>query len=583
MQSNFSAVAVVGLGTVGSGLAARLADAGLRVTAVESSEVTLARGREHVARARAAGAAGDFAQPALGGHIEYGCDIAAVAGSDLVIEAVPERLTEKKEVLSRAHAVCGPKAIFATTTTALPLAEIAAASGRPSRLVGWHPVSPEPDGTVYELTGTGLTDPAALKDVKDLIQFLGCSPVEIDTRSRYIAGALLMSYLNGAVAMYEQCYATRDDIDTAMMLGCGLPLGPLAQLDAIGLDVALDALTALYEGTGDRQHYPQPLLAAMVSAGTLGRKAGRGFYSYDGEIMDGAKPGNRQDRGQALRVPQNVGVVGSGVMATGIAEVCVVAGHPTVLLARTEDKAKDALATVTRSLQRAVRRGRLAPERLGEALARLECVCEPEAVAGSERIIEAITEELQAKRECFRVLDRACPAGVLFATSTSSLPVIECASATGRPEDFVGLHFFNPAPAMKLVEITRTALTSADTLSAVSGFCTAAGKRPVNCTDRTGFIVNALLFPYLNGAARVLDGGCVTADDLDTVFRNGRRHPMGPIELLDVVGLDIALAIQRRLHENFGAPHLIPARSLETLVENGHLGRKSGRGFRQSH
>jgi len=577
VQSNFPAVAVIGLGTVGSGLAARLADAGLRVTAVESSEVTLARGRERVARTRAAG---DFARLALGGHIEYGCDITAVTGSDLVIEAVPERLREKTEVLSRAHAVCGPEAIFATTTTALPLAEIAAASGRPSRLVGWHPVSPEPGGTVYELAGTSLTDPAALKDVKDLIQVLGRIPVEIGTRSQYIAGALLMSYLNGAVTMYEQCYATRDDIDTAMMLGCGLPLGPLAQLDAIGLDVALDALTALYEDTGDRQHYPQPLLSAMVSAGTLGRKTGRGFYSYDGETMNGPAPGPRQDRGRAGRPPQNVSVVGSGVMATGIAEVCAVTGHPTVLLARTESKAKDAMTTVRRSLERAVRRGRLAPERLVEALARLECACEPEAVVGSELIIEAIAEELPAKRECFRVLDRACPAGVLFATSTSSLPVIECASATGRPEEFVGLHFFNPAPAMKLVEISRTALTSADTLSAVSGFCTAAGKRPVNCADRTGFIVNALLFPYLNGAARVLDGGCVTADDLDTVFRDGRGHPMGPIELLDVVGLDIAVAIQRRLHESFGASHLIPARSLESLVENGHLGRKSGKGFR---
>jgi 3-hydroxybutyryl-CoA dehydrogenase len=574
VESNFPAVSVIGLGTVGSALTARLGAAGIKVTAVESSPATLANGRDRVARALAAGGA------VAGGSIEYGCDIDAIEESRLVIEAVPERFQDKVAALQRANAVCGPETVFATTTSALPLAEIAAASGLRSRLVGLHPVSPEPDVTICELTSIRLTDPAALNSVRDLIHALGHVPVEIDPRSRYIAGSLLMSYLNSAVTMYEQCYATRDDIDTAITLGCGLPLGPLAQLDAIGLDVALDTLTALYERTRDEQYTPRPLLAAMVSAGWLGRKTGRGFYAYCAETADSTGPGNRPRQEPGDEPIRNVGVLGSGVMATGIAELCAVTGHPTVLVARTATRAKEAMATVERSLERRVTRGRLTPERASEALGRLGCVSELEALADSHLVIEAVAEDLAIKRECFLALDRVCPAGALFATGTSSLPVIECASVTARAEGFVGMHFFNPAPAMKLVEVTRTALTSPETLSAVTAFCIAAGKRPVTCTDRTGFIVNALLVPYLNGAAHMLDEGFLAADDLDTVFRNGRGHPMGPIELLDVVGLDIVLAATRQLHESFGASHLAPARSLETLVAKGRLGRKSGRGFR---
>ncbi|GAB3859360.1 hypothetical protein GCM10029963_60500 [Micromonospora andamanensis] len=191
-----------------------------------------------------------------------------------------------------------------------------------------------------------------------------------------------------------------------------------------------------------------------------------------------------------------------------------------------------------------------------------------------------MVEELSVKKALFASLDEICKPGVVLATTTSSLPVIEVAMATQRPADVVGLHFFNPAPAMPLVEIVRTIRTSAETIATAQAVSATVGKTGVVCGDRSGFIVNALLFPYLNDAVRMLEASYSTTDDIDHAMKLGCGYPMGPFELLDVVGLDVALAIQRELYLELREPGFAPAPLLEHLVTAGYLGRKTGRGFR---
>jgi 3-hydroxybutyryl-CoA dehydrogenase len=195
-------------------------------------------------------------------------------------------------------------------------------------------------------------------------------------------------------------------------------------------------------------------------------------------------------------------------------------------------------------------------------------------------VVEAVIEELSVKKALFASLDEICKPGVLLATTTSSLPVVECAMATGRPADVVGLHFFNPAPVMGLVEVVRTIRTSPEALATATAVCTAVGKRAVVCADRAGFVVNALLFPYLNDAVKMLEASYASADDIDHAMKLGCGYPMGPFELLDVVGLDVSLAIQRELYLELREPGFAPAPLLEHLVTAGYLGRKTGRGFR---
>ncbi|GAA3269407.1 3-hydroxyacyl-CoA dehydrogenase family protein [Dactylosporangium vinaceum] len=540
-------VAVIGAGTVGAALAARFAESGLQVIAVDPDPGPLGRLA--------------FATAAAPGRVRCTVDLNQVAPAELVVEAVPERFAVKASVLRTAHALCPPATVFATTTTALPLARLALAGGRPTRTLGLHPVGP-----VLELAAGPQTGPEALTLVRAVAERIGAALLPAPARPGLITGALTMAYLNSALTMLDQGYADRDAIDTAMMLGCGLPMGPLAQLDAMGPQVALDTLRELYAQTSDDRYAPPPLLSELVAAG-------RGLHRQERPDL-AERPDGPHARGP-------VGVLGSGVMAAGIAEVCARAGHPTVIVARTEVKAKEAIAAVERSLEHSVRKGKLTRAALAEIAGRLSGAAGPAALAQCGLVIEAVAEDAAVKREQFRMLDRVCAPGTVLATSTSSLAVAECAAATGRPQDVIGLHFFNPARVMRLVEVASTPLTSEATRRAALAFCAGVGKHAVPVPDRTGFIVNALLLPYLNHAVGLLESGCTSADALDAAVRDGLGWPMGPIELLDVIGLDVALAIQERLHAGLGGAHLAPAATLRALATAGHLGRKTGQGFRR--
>jgi 3-hydroxybutyryl-CoA dehydrogenase len=384
--------------------------------------------------------------------------------------------------------------------------------------------------------------------------------------------------------MYEARYASREDIDAAMRYGCGYPMGPLALLDLIGLDTAYEILETMYRQGRDRLHAPAPILKQMVTAGWLGRKTGRGFYTYETPdspvVVPDAETPSADARPRLARDVRLVGVVGTGTMATGIVEVFAKSGFDVLYVGRTRDKVDGVRAAVERSLDKAIQRGRLEESARAEVLGRLTGSTSLDDLSDVDIVIEAIAEDLAVKTTLVSNLDDICKPGAILATTTSSLPIISCAQATSRPQDVVGMHFFNPAPVMKLVEVVSTVVTSDDVTETTRALCDRVGKVAVSCGDRAGFIVNALLFPYLNDAVKMLEAHYATADDIDTAMKQGCALPMGPFELLDVVGNDVSLAIQRELYLEFREPGFAPAPLLEHLVTAGYLGRKTRRGFR---
>ncbi|MEY9935128.1 3-hydroxybutyryl-CoA dehydrogenase [Catenulispora sp. GP43] len=591
MPREFTTIGIVGLGTMGAGIAEVMARNGIKVIGVEVDDAGLARGRGHlqasVARAVKRGKLTDAEAGELTDRITFSTSLDDLAAAELVVEAVPEDLALKRSVFQRLDAICPPETVLATNTSALSVTEISVATARPSRVVGVHFFNPATVMKLAEVVRTVVTDPEVVDDVEALVRRLGKDDVTCGDRAGFIANALLFGYLNHAVAMYEQKYATREDIDTAMKLGCGLPMGPLALLDLIGIDTAYEILDTMYKQGRDRLHAPAPILKQMATAGLLGRKTGRGFYTYEGSdspvvVDDEQTPvaGGRGRHGDQVREVRKIGVVGSGTMANGIAEVCVKAGYDTVLVARATAKADAARAAIGRSLEKAVQRGKLTEQDRDAALARLHGTVDLADLAEADLVIEAVVEDVEVKRALFANFDELCKPGAILATTTSSLPVIECAMATRRPADVIGVHFFNPAPVMKLVEVVRTVKTADDVAATVHEVCAKLGKVAVDCGDRAGFIVNALLFPYLNDAVKMLEAHYATSEDIDTAMKRGCGYPMGPFELLDVVGLDVSLAIQRVLYLEFREPGFAPAPLLEHLVTAGYLGRKAGRGFR---
>jgi 3-hydroxybutyryl-CoA dehydrogenase len=276
---------------------------------------------------------------------------------------------------------------------------------------------------------------------------------------------------------------------------------------------------------------------------------------------------------------KRVGIIGSGIMGSGIAEVAAKTGHEVVLRSRSQATADKCLAALEKSLGKQVEKGRLAEEDRDQALSRVTGTDDLERLAECDLIIESVVEDLEVKLELFRQLDGIVSTDGVLATNTSTLPVTEIAVATNRPDKVCGVHFFNPAPAMALVEIVRPLTASDDTIAAARQFAEACGKQPVEVKDRAGFIVNALLFPYLNNAVRMLENGTASKDDIDTAMKGGCNMPMGPLALLDLVGLDTSLAILDALYDEFRDPNYAAVPLLRRMVSAGQLGRKTGAGF----
>jgi 3-hydroxybutyryl-CoA dehydrogenase len=276
---------------------------------------------------------------------------------------------------------------------------------------------------------------------------------------------------------------------------------------------------------------------------------------------------------------RTVGVVGLGTMGAGIAQISVQSGYRTMAREISDELAERGRATIDRYLGRGVEKGRLTDAERDEALGRLSLTTDIADLAECDLVIEAVLEELELKREVFAELDRVTRADAVLATNTSALSVAEIAEATERPERVIGMHFFNPAPVLPLVEIVRAPASSEDPVRAAYAWAQAAGKQPVICNDTPGFIVNRILIPLLNDCVRVLDEADVRPEDMDKAMATGAGWPLGPCALLDWIGIDVHVHASEALHGKLGEERMAPPQRLVEMRRDGRLGRKSGAGF----
>ncbi len=552
MARNFQKVGVVGLGTMGAGIVEVFARAGLDVVGFEPTQDAVVRGGEHLqrstGRAVKRGRLSEADSAALHARVRLTTDLEELADASLVVEAAPELLEVKTEIFANLDKTCGPETMLATNTSSLSVTRIAAATGRPGQVIGMHFFNPAPVLKLVEVVRTVVSEPEVVDDIAALARRLGKLPVVVRDRAGFVGNALLFGYLNGAMRMAEEHFATREDIDAAMTSGAGLPMGPFALLDLIGLDTAYEVLETMYAQSRDRWHAPTPLLTQLVAAGVKGRKSGRGFYTYAApnspEVVPDRTGTARDPHGAHAGQPRTVarvGVVAATERAAELARSFGDAGFEVVVADLRADE----------------------PEAAVQAQA--------EALSGCDFVLEAAVDEPDVKRRVFAALDRVARGGAVLATTGTLVPVVTCAAATGRPEDVVGLH-----PVTRLgeglgpvLEVVDTVLTGPDALATAIAVADRVGARAVRCRDRAGRIVDALLVPYLNHAVRMVAAGYASADDVDTAMKAGCGYPRGPIEMLEDLGLEHVLAILDRLHDELREPGLTPVPVLEQLQTAG--------------
>ena len=276
---------------------------------------------------------------------------------------------------------------------------------------------------------------------------------------------------------------------------------------------------------------------------------------------------------------QLVGVCGSGIMGAGLAEVVARAGVDVIVRSRTIDGAKSMLSSIEKNLDKQVAKEKMTVDQRNEVLSHIRITDSLHDLASCDLVIESIVEELAPKQALFKELDAIVKPDAILATNTSTLAVVKMAEATNRPDKVCGIHFFNPAVLMPLVEVIRPITASDETIARANAFVAACKKEPVQVLDRAGFIVNALLFPYLNNAVKMLEAGTANMEDIDTAMKGGCNFPMGPFALLDLVGLDTSVSILDALYAEFKDENFVPAKTLRTLLAEGKLGRKTKQGF----
>jgi len=276
---------------------------------------------------------------------------------------------------------------------------------------------------------------------------------------------------------------------------------------------------------------------------------------------------------------KKIGVIGAGTMGTGIAHVSALSGFDVTLVDIEQNLLEHSLTSIKKSLKRQVDKGKISQEEMNTALGRIQTITEMKSLSSEDIVIEAATENKEVKISIFSELDTFCPEKTILASNTSSISISLIASATNRPEKVIGMHFMNPVPIMKLVEIIRGKLTSDETTEKVKNLVEVLNKIPVECNDSSGFVSNRILMPMINEAVFCLADGVATAEAIDKIMTLGMAHPMGPLTLADLIGLDICLAIMKVLHRDMGDNKYRPCPLLEEMVSAGNLGRKTGRGF----
>ncbi|HEY2550384.1 MAG TPA: 3-hydroxyacyl-CoA dehydrogenase NAD-binding domain-containing protein [Streptosporangiaceae bacterium] len=499
-------VAVIGLGTMGAGIAEVFARGGLRVTAIEADPPALARGMEvldsSLTRSVARGRLTAAERAEVFGRIRPAASAADAATADLVIEVVPERMEIKRRVFEDLEQACGSNAILATNTSSLSVTAIAAGTARPGRVVGMHFFNPAPVMGLVEVVTTVLTDPAAAETVTALAGRLGKTPVQVTDRAGFVANALLLPYLNHAVRLLETGYASRDDIDAAVTGGIGLPMGPLTLLDLIGLDTSLSVLEVLQEEFGGQRYTPAPLLRRLTTAGRTGRKSGRGFYDYRRDDT-APQPSSESQQNEA------------GASAPGTITLIDAGGDP---------------------------EGELA-----SAIAGAGCTVSRDPAQAGELVLVAAAADHSVLAQARQHGRPADAVGV-------HLP----AGLQGRAKDGVGV-----------AELVRTPLTSAAAAAAAAALVARLGLRAVQCPDRPGFLAGALLYPHLNDAIRMVQDGYASPADVDAAMTLGCGYPRGPVGLLDDAGLQPAVAVLSAMHRAYAEPGYAPVPLLAELAAAG--------------
>ncbi|MGA8114291.1 MAG: 3-hydroxyacyl-CoA dehydrogenase NAD-binding domain-containing protein, partial [Actinocatenispora sp.] len=511
MAGEIRAVGVVGLGTMGAGIVEVFARNGLPVTALEIDDAALERGRATLRsstdRAVSRGKLTAEQAEEILSRVSFSTSYPDLAGADLVVEAAPERMGIKRQIFTELDRVCPAHTILATNTSSLSVTEIGHHTARPDRVLGMHFFNPAPIMKLVEVISTVSTDPDVTATVTGLARSLGKTPVSVTDRAGFVANYLLLGYLNQAAWLLQDRYVERAELDEAMRLGAGLPMGPLTLMDLIGIDTIVEILDTIHAyGGGSRRHATAPLLRQLTAAGMLGRKTGEGFYRYQ-------KPG-------------------SGKLAEGEAAPAATAGAAPRAVAVFGDPA--------------------AVEAFEQAGIRVAVLSEDDPSVPSD--VDLVVCGERTPVEVFGALGKSAPAGAVLAVDSSTASVVERGMASGVPERVVGFHLVG-----QFVEIVRSVRTADDAVAAGRAAAAALGRTAAVVGERAGLVVDALLVPYLNDAVGMLAAGYADADGIDAAMTLGCGYPEGPIALADRLGPARVLHTAAALHRESGEPGVAPA------------------------
>ncbi|MGD8199614.1 3-hydroxyacyl-CoA dehydrogenase family protein [Ornithinimicrobium sp. W1679] len=522
-------VGVIGLGTMGAGIVEVFARGGLTVVGVETTQEYADRGRailrSSTDRAVQKGRLDQDGQARILDRVTITTEMARLADADLVVEAVPEVLDLKHRVFGQLDDIVAEDAVLASNTSSLSITSIAAGTRHPGRVVGLHFFNPAPVLKLVEVITTLRTDEEVTRAVVDLSERIGKKPVVVGDRAGFVANYLLFGYFVSALRMLEQGHVSREDLDTAMRVGAGLPMGPCTLMDLVGLDVCHHIGDVIYAHSRSPMHAPSPMLERMVTAGLLGRKSGRGFYTY-------AAPG----RGQVVedeRTPSPppasgltaVGVVGAGELADELVSRLQDGGYAVTRVQDPGDRAELArLADVGLVVEASAPAPSPTDEELPDGDAWLE--------AGGEELWQALAEVVG-------------PDTVL--TTVNPEAAVAVGALSGRPERAAVLQVHAPTGNGQVVEIGRSSATDRTTVDLLREVVGRIGAEPVVCRDRPGMVVDALLVPHLNDAVRMLDEGYAGVEDIDTALQHGLGYPVGPFVMIDQIGADEVLAVCEEL------------------------------------